>query len=152
MAKGKIPKKPKSATHFKAREVQARLLRVEITTKHVELDFYVDEEELTINEELDILDEHTLFRFSMFLEGFGIKDLKQARQHLNIFIKEKITIGLMINQLNEIIYSNSLKKDQKYEFKKMILLTDLKRQRKITKDMYDEMKDLTYKEVRSIVS
>ena len=136
---------------FEANLIVARLTKATITSKHVVLEFMEDETGFPVKEELDLLDEHTLFRFSMFLESFGINTLKHARKMLNVFIREKIEIGLMINLQREIIYSNSLVKKQSDEFKKYNLLDKLKNGRKINKEMYDELKDMTYKEVRSVV-
>lgn len=136
---------------FKARLIKARLTMATITTKHVILEFYCDDEELEIREELDLLDEHTVFRFSMFLESFQIKNLKHARKMLDVFIREKIEIGLMVNIHDEIIYSNTLDKANSNEFKKFNLLDKLRNKRKISKSDYVEMRDFTYDEVRSVM-
>jgi len=136
---------------FEAVLVDATLTKMNMNAKHVILEFKIDGTELHITEELDLLDDHTMFRFSMFLESFGIKSLKHARKMLNVFIREKILIGLMINLQNEIIYSNMLVKKQSDEFKKYNLLDQLKRTKKINKEMYNELKGMSYKEVRSVV-
>ena len=44
-----------------------------------------------------------------------------------------------------------LTKDQLYEFKKHILLDKLIENRKLSKEMYEEMKDMEYKEVRKVI-
>ena len=136
---------------FKAELITATLTKANITKKHVILEFICGEKGLEIREELDLLDEHTVFRFSMFLESFQIKNLKHARKMLDVFIREKIEIELMINQHDEIIYSNSLKKKESDEFKKYNLLDKLRNKKQISKADYIEMRDFTYADVRSVM-
>lgn len=142
--------KPKSR-NLRTRLVTSRLIQADFDRHYVTFTFKNDTEDKTIVEELDLSIDHDLFRFSMFLESFFIKDLKKAREMLDIFIREEIEIGLMIDQNNEIIYSNSLEKDQEYEFKKHVLLDKLVGKKRITREMYEEMKELTYKEVKAVV-
>jgi hypothetical protein len=108
-------------------------------------------EGLPIKEELDLLNTHELFRFSMFLESFHIKNLQKARNLLNIFIRQGIEIKLVVDRNYRIIYSNMLEKDQLYEFKKHILLDKLRSEKKLSKEMYDELKTMEYKEVRKVI-
>lgn len=136
---------------YVAKLVNAILIKMELDSNMASLEFEDESGKIKFKEELDLLDTHDLFRFSMFLESFHIKKLEKARQLLNIFIKHKIKIGLMVDEKNQIIYSNMLEKDQLYEFKKQILLAKLIRNKKITKEMYEEMQSMMYKEVRSIV-
>lgn len=136
---------------YEAKLVEAYLIKMELDSNMAMLEFETIDGKIKFSEELDLLDTHDLFRFSMFLESFHIKNLEKARQLLNIFIKNKIKIGLMIDDRHNIIYSNMLEKDQLYEFKKHILLAKLIRNKKITKEMYEEMKTMMYKEVRSVL-
>jgi hypothetical protein len=87
----------------------------------------------------------------MFLESFHIKNLQKARNLLNIFIRQGIEIKLVVDRNYRIIYSNMLEKDQLYEFKKHILLDKLRSEKKLSKEMYDELKTMEYKEVRKVI-
>lgn len=135
---------------YEANVVTCNLARLELNSNMAELEF-ITMDNIKIVEELDLLNTHELFRFSMFLESLHIKKLENARKLLNIFIREGIEIQLVVDRNYRIIYSNMLTKDQLYEFKKHILLDKLIENRKLSKEMYEEMKDMEYKEVRKVI-
>ena len=135
---------------YDANTVTCNLVKLELDSNIAILNF-ITMEGLPIKEELDLLNTHELFRFSMFLESFHIKNLQKARNLLNIFIRQGIEIKLVVDRNYRIIYSNMLEKDQLYEFKKHILLDKLRSEKKLSKEMYDELKTLEYKEVRKVI-
>lgn len=135
---------------YEAMNVICNLSKLELDSNMAMLEF-VTMDGIKIIEELDLLNTHELFRFSMFLESLHIKNLKQARKLLNIFIREGIEIELVVDPQFKIIYSNMLAKDQLYEFKKHILLDKLIKEKKLSKEMYEELKTLEYKEVRKVI-
>lgn len=136
---------------FESKLIMANLVRMEMDNNTAILEFTDEDGILRIKEELDLVDTHQLFRFSMFLESFHVKNLDKARQHLNIFIKHKIKIGLMLDRYNQIIYSNMLEPSELSKFKKFILLTKLIRDKKISREMYEEMQDMTYEEIKGVI-
>lgn len=136
---------------YEANLIKANLTKLNMSNNMAVMEFINVKDGTVIKEELDLLETHQLFKFSMFLKSFHIKKLEHARRLLNIFIEHKIEIGLVVDRQNKIIYSNELTKDQMYEFKKHILLNKLIVAGKITRDMYEEMISLEYKEVRSII-
>ncbi len=136
---------------YESKLIYATLIKMSMADNMAILEFKSEDGKLNIKEELDLLDTHNLFRFSMFLESFHIKNLDKARQHLNIFIKYKIKIGLVIDRYNNIIYSNMLNKDQLQEFKKQIALAKLVKNKKISKEMYEEMQFMNYDEVKAVI-
>jgi hypothetical protein len=136
---------------LKIRTISAQLIQLKFDVQTITLTFIDDLTGIEFVEELDLLDNHDVFRFSMFLESFHIKDLKKANKMLNMMIESKVHIPLVVDQRNEILYSNMLNKEQTHEIKKHILLEKLIDKKKITKEMYEEMKDMSYSEVRSIV-
>jgi len=136
---------------YESKLVMARLTSMDMKDNIAELIFLADDGKTYFKEELDLLDTHNLFRFSMFLESFHIKNLDKARQLLNIFIKHKIKIGLVVDRYNNIIYSNMLEKDQLHDFKKHIILAKLVRNKKISKEMYEEMQTMSYEEVKAVI-
>jgi hypothetical protein len=136
---------------YESKVVSATLTKMDMKDNIAELSFLATDGKTTFKEELDLLDTHNLFRFSMFLESFHVKNLDKARQHLNIFIKHKIKIGLVVDRNNLIIYSNMLEKDQLQEFKKHITLAKLVRTKKISKEMFDEMQDMSYEEIKAVI-
>ena len=136
---------------LKVRTISAQLIQLKFDVQTITLTFIDDLTGIEFVEELDLLDDHDVFRFSMFLESFHIKDLKKANKMLNMMIESKVHIPLVVDQRNEILYSNMLNKEQTHEIKKHILLEKLIDKKKITKEMYEEMKDMSYSEVRSIV-
>lgn len=136
---------------YESKLITATLTRMDMKDNMAELDFLADDGKTVIKEELDLLDTHNLFRFSMFLESFHIKNLDKARQHLNIFIKKKIKIGLVVDRYNTIIYSNMLEEDQLHEFKKHITLAKLVKTKKISKEMFDEMQEMSYEEIKAVI-
>jgi hypothetical protein len=135
---------------YEAINVICNLSKLELDSNMAVLEF-VTMDGMKIIEELDLLNTHELFRFSMFLESLHIKNLKHARKLLNIFIREGIEIELVVDRQFKIIYSNMLAKDQLYEFKKHILLDKLISEKKLSKEMYEELKTLEYKEVRKVI-
>lgn len=136
---------------FESKLIMANLVRMEMDNNTAILEFTDEDGILRIKEELDLVDTHQLFRFSMFLESFHVKNLEKARQHLNIFIKHKIKIGLMLDRYNQIIYSNMLEPSELSKFKKFILLAKLIRDKKISREMYEEMQDMTYEEIKGVI-
>jgi len=136
---------------LKVRTISAQLIRIHFDVQTIELTFIEDSTGLEFVEELDLLDDHDVFRFSMFLESFHIKDLKNANKMLNLMVEHNVHIPLVIDQRNDILYSNMLSKEQSSIIKKYSLLDKLIEKKKITKEMYEEMKDMTYQEVRSII-
>jgi len=135
---------------YEAITMVCNLSKLELDSNMAVLEF-ITMDGVKIIEELDLLNTHELFRFSMFLESLHIKNLKQARKLLNIFIREGIEIELVVDNRFKIIYSNMLKQDQLYEFKKHILLDKLISEKKLSKEMYEELKTLEYKEVRKVI-
>lgn len=135
---------------YEANSVTCNLVKLSMDSNLAVLEF-VTMDGLAIKEELDLINNHELFRFSMFLESFHIKNLQKARKLLNIFIREGIEIVLVVDKNYKIIYSNMLSEDQLYEFKKHILLNNLKTNKKLSKEMYEELKTMTYKEVRKVI-
>lgn len=135
---------------YEANSVTCNLVKLSMDSNLAVLEF-VTMDGLAIKEELDLINNHELFRFSMFLESFHIKNLEKARKLLNIFIREGIEIVLVVDKNYKIIYSNMLSEDQLYEFKKHILLNNLKTNKKLSKEMYEELKTMTYKEVRKVI-
>lgn len=135
---------------YEANTVTCNLARLELNSNMAELEF-ITMDGIKIIEELDLINTHELFRFSMFLESLHIKKLENARKFLNIFIREGIEITLVVDRNYRIIYSNMLTKDQLYEFKKHILLDKLIENKKLSKEMYEELKEMEYKEVRKVI-
>lgn len=137
------------------REYESRLFTVTLTKMEMENNMaifeFVTEDKTVLKEELDLINTNELFRFSMFLESMHIKNLDKARQHLNIFIKHKIKIGLVVDRYNQIIYSNMLEKSQLHEFKKQIVLAKLVRNKKISKEMLEELQEMTYEEIKAVI-
>lgn len=135
---------------YEANIVTCNLVKLELDSNLAILNF-ISMEGLPIKEELDLLNTHELFRFSMFLESFHIKNLQKARNLLNIFIREGIEIDLVVDKNYRVIYSNMLSESQLNEFKKHILLDKLKTNKKLSKAMYEELREMDYKEVRKVI-
>lgn len=140
-----------SKREYESKVITCTLTNMNMKDNIAELEFLSDDGKTAFKEELDLLNTHELFRFSMFLESFHIKNLDKARQHLNLFIKKKIKIGLVVDRYNNIIYSNMLEKDQLHEFKKHITLAKLVKNKKISKEMFEEMQDMTYEEIKAVI-
>ena len=88
---------------YEANTVTCNLARLELNSNMAELEF-ITMDGLKIIEELDLINTHELFRFSMFLEALHIKKLENARKFLNIFIREGIEIQLVVDRNYKIIY------------------------------------------------
>lgn len=140
-----------SKREYESKLITCTLISMDMKDNMAELVFLAEDGKTYLKEELDLLNTHELFRFSMFLESFHIKNLEKARQHLNLFIKKKIKIGLVVDRYNNIIYSNMLEKNQLHEFKKHITLAKLVKSKKISKEMFEEMQDMTYEEIKAVI-
>lgn len=136
---------------YESKVIQATLTKMDMENNMAVFEFLAEDGKTVLKEELDLINTHELFRFSMFLESMHIKNLEKARQHLNMFIKYKIKIGLMVDRYNQIIYSNMLERNQLHEFKKQIVLAKLIRNKKISKEMLEEMQDMTYEEIKGVI-
>lgn len=131
-------------------DITVRLIEVEFDdTGKVRFVFRDDFNQRDVVEEINLADEHEKVRFAMYLESMDIKNLKRARELLNIFIREEIEIKLRQKFNGSILYSYSLDSDQRYEFKKHTYLDNMIAKKRITKETYEELKDMTYKEVRA---
>lgn len=140
-----------SKREYESKQITCTLTRMSMKDNIAELEFLSEDGKLKFKEELDLLNTHELFRFSMFLESFHIKNLDKARQHLDLFIRKKIKINLVVDRYNNIIYSNMLEPDQLQEFKKFITLAKLIKDKKISKEMFEEMEQMTYEEIKAVI-
>lgn len=143
-------KKLQDKKNHKSQDITCRLVNVKFEdTGKVTFQFRDDMNEQDVFDVMNLADDHEKVRFAMFLESMNIKNIKRARELLDIFIREEIEIRLRQKYDGSILYSYNLDDDQMYEFKKHIYLDNMVAKKRITKEVYEEMKDMTFKEVRA---